>query len=273
MPAALPWPRTSSRRGGPPVARRPARRPLRIGFLLLGLAGAAAAGAAEAAAAEPWPSPGLHRRTLKAESGDVLRYSLFVPRLEPGQTAPLVLALHYGGEVTPYYGFHYLESFVVPGFESLDAIIVAPDCPGRGWTDARSERAVLGLLDLAAREWPVDRRRTAVTGFSMGAIGAWFLVERHPERFGAAVPVAGRPSGVPEGDVPVFAIHSSRDEVIDLEPTRRAIEALRGRGVEAELVVLAGPTHYQTGMYSGPLPRAAEWLQRVWADLPAPTPE
>jgi len=249
-------------------ARR--KGPLRHAALIslwIGLAGAAALRAADPAPApQALPSPGFHKMTLDLEGGGALRYSLFVPRLKPGEAAPLVLALHYGGPVRPYYSFPFLQACAAPGFESLDAVIVAPDCPGRGWTDPQSESAVLELLDLALRDWPVDRRRTVVTGFSMGGIGAWYLAERHPERFSAAVPVAGAPAGVVEGSIPVYAIHSSRDEVIDLEPTRRAIDALRGRGVTAELLVFPGPTHYETALYCRPLTRAAKWLRKLWAE-------
>jgi predicted peptidase len=215
--------------------------------------------------AEPLPPPGFHRLELALEEGGTLRYGLHVPKAEPGgEGLPLVLALHYGGRPTPYYGLGFMKLLVVPGLADLGAIIVAPDCPGRGWTDERSERAVLTLLDDLEARWPVDRDRTLVTGFSMGGIGAWFYARRHPDRFRAAIPVAGRPVGEPRGEVPVFAIHSSRDEIIELEPTRRAIDALKDRGIPAELVVVHGPTHYQTGRFARPLHRSIRWLEGVW---------
>jgi len=207
---------------------------------------------------------GFHQLEFATDDGGTLRCSLWVPPLEDGSTVPLVVALHYGGEVTRYYSMGFIRSLVVPGMKTLGAIIVAPDCPGNGWTDPISERSVLALTQYAIRHWPVDRRRVVVTGYSLGGIGTWFLASRHPEIFSAAVPVAGRPVGDAEIRVPVYAINGRRDEVIDLEPTRRVIEALRAKGARVELIVVKGPTHYQTEGFVAPLKEAVTWLRQLW---------
>jgi predicted peptidase len=209
-------------------------------------------------------SRGFHQLEFAAGADHSLRCSMWVPPLENDGTVPLVLALHWGGEVTPYFSMGFLGSLAVPGLEELGAIIVAPDCPGESWTDPISERVVLALLDYAVGNWPVDRRRIVVTGYSMGGIGTWFFASRHPEWFSAAVPVAGRPEGDGDVRVPIYAIHGKRDEVIDLEPTRRAIERLRAKGVQVELVVVKRPSHYQTREFVEPLKAAVTWLRRLW---------
>jgi predicted peptidase len=237
------------------------------GFLILTLAAGGTVSPAGPRGKER-PSPGLHRETLPLENGQVLRYALAAPPREAGKGRPLVLALHYGGEVTPYYGMDFLRILVAPALRYLDAYIVAPDCPGQGWTDPASERAVLALLDHALQRWPVDPERVVVTGFSMGGVGTWFLAGRHPERFSAAVPVAGQPVGEPDVRVPVFAVHSRQDEVVEAGPTVAAIVGLRNRGGTAELLLVEGPTHYRTREFVGPLSRAVAWLEQVWASGP-----
>lgn len=219
--------------------------------------------AAAALAAGP-PQPGLHEMELKLEGGEKLLYSLSVPERAGGESAPLVLALHYGGEVTPYYGMGFLRYFALPAFGRLNGFIVAPDCPGRGWTDPESEAALLALLDHALSEWPVDADRIVVTGFSMGGVGAWFMAARHPERFAAAIPVAGRPVGEPDPRVPLCAVHSRQDTVVDPEPAERAIESLKAQGCLAELILVSGPTHYQTPRFVEPTIEAVRWLERMW---------
>jgi len=214
---------------------------------------------------------GFHRLEFALGEDASLRCSLWMPPLESGDAVPLVLALHYGGEVTPYFSMGFLQSLVVPGLKKLGAVIVAPDCPGDGWTDPTSERAVLALLDYAVRSWPVDRQRIVVTGYSLGGIGTWFFAARHPEIFSAAVPMAGRPVIDAGLRVPIYAIHGRRDEVIDVEPTRRAIDALRAEGVDAQLVIVKGPTHYETRRFAGPLEGAVEWLRQLWATTPHPS--
>jgi poly(3-hydroxybutyrate) depolymerase len=211
------------------------------------------------------PEPGLHEMELPLESGKAQRYSLYVPKIRQGENAPLILALHYGGEVTPYYGMHFLKVFALPAFRPLNCIIVAPDCLGRGWADPESEKAILALLDHAIKTWPVDPARVAVTGFSMGGSGAWFMAARHPEMFSAAIPVAGRPAGEPDPSVPIYAIHSRQDDVVELEPAQQAIEKLRAQGARAELEIISGPTHYQTPRFVVPLITAARWLNHIWS--------
>ena len=211
---------------------------------------------------------GFHRLEFTLGEDASMGCSLWMPPLQHEDEVPLVLALHYGGEVTPNLSMGFLETLVVPGLKKLGAVIVAPDCPGNGWTDEASERAVLALLDYAVSNWPVDRSRIVVTGYSLGGIGTWYLAARHPEIFSAAVPMAGRPVIDTLLRVPVYAIHGRRDEVIDVEPTRRAIEALRADGVDAHLVIVKGATHYETRRFAGPLEGAVEWLRRLWDTTP-----
>ena len=226
--------------------------------------------AGEAEKTEP-PARGFHRLEFALSEDASLGCSLWMPPLQHGDEVPLVLALHYGGEVTPHLSMGFLQSLVVPGLKKLGAVIVAPDCPGDGWTDEASERAVLALLDYAVRNWPIDRRRIVVTGYSLGGIGTWFLAARHPEIFSAAVPMAGRPVIDAGLRVPVYAIHGRRDEVIDLEPTRQAIDVLRAEGVNAQLVIVKGATHCETRRFAAPLKGAVEWLRDVWDTAPQPS--
>jgi len=213
----------------------------------------------------PIPEPGLHEMALQLESGKIQRYSLHMPKIGEGEKAPLILALHYGGEVTPWFGMHFLKVFALPAFRPLKGIILSPDCLGRDWTAPESEEAVIALLDHAVKAWPVDPERVAVTGFSMGGSGAWFMAARHPERFSAAIPVAGRPSGEPDPAVPHYAIHSRHDLVVELEPVEQAVDKLRAGGGRAELAVVSGPTHYQTPRFVVPLITAARWLEHLWS--------
>src|SRR5688572_21282158 len=137
-------------------------------------------------------TPRLERRTLSNPDGSTLTYGLAVPHdYDPSRPRPLIIALHPGGRGA-YYGDGFMRSIFLPGLRDLDPIMVAPDVPGSNWTDSRSQAAVLALMDAVAREFAVDARRVAVVGFSMGAAGAWYLPSRHPERFTAAIVIAGR---------------------------------------------------------------------------------
>ena len=99
---------------------------------------------------------------------------------------PLILALHYGGEVTPFYSKEYLNLLVKPALKNLGAIITAPDCPGEGWANPDVEKALLEFLEIISKEYNIDPNRIIITGYSMGGLGTWYLASRHSEIFSAA---------------------------------------------------------------------------------------
>lgn len=213
-------------------------------------------------------SPAVQKKTMVLASGATLRYTLALPpSFAPGQRYPLILALHYGGTVTPFYGSDFLTNLVLPVFEGLKAVIVAPDCPGAGWTDPASEAAVLALLGQAQKDYPIDNRRLLVTGYSLGAIGTWDLVFKHPHLFAAAIPI----SGMPPKDVAVcptstrfWVLHSRDDEIFPLKPVREFVRFCRTRGVSVEIKVAAGLSHYQFDAFTPALRMAVPWVRKLW---------
>ncbi len=122
-------------------------------------------------------------------------------------------------------------------------------------------------IDLGCVKSPVDRQRVLLTGYSKGGIGTWELAARHPDRFTAAIVMAGRPrpemSSV-DWRVPLYVIHAREDEVLDLGATEEIVTALRDRGVPVELHILEGVTHYETQHFARALHRALPWLERTW---------
>jgi predicted peptidase len=208
--------------------------------------------------------PAIHGKTL---DGGV-RYTVAVPAGHSSkEPASLILALHYGGEVSPFFGAGALERIFEPAFRELGGIVVAPDCPGRGWTDPRSLEAIWAVLDDVSSDYLIDSTRTLVTGYSMGGMGTWYLAANHPDRFSVAVVVSGRPPedlSLEDWRVPLYVIHSRRDEVLPLDPTVTAVEALETRGAEVRLVVLDAPTHYETGRFVPALRASVPWIRAIW---------
>jgi predicted peptidase len=206
---------------------------------------------------------------VRAELSPGLLYTIAVPYTYTGEESlPLVLALHYGGHGTPYFGEGVLTGLVEPALRELGAIIVAPDCTGASWTDPQSVADAFTVLDHVIDGLNVDLERTLVTGYSMGGIGAWHFAAHHPERFRAAVVMAGWPAeGSLDVDwqVPLYAIHSRQDEIVPLEPTEAAVAELLSRGASVELVTISGITHYQTSRFVDPLQDAIPWILEAWA--------
>jgi predicted peptidase len=212
--------------------------------------------------------PGMYEEVFRHADGSVLRYAISIPKgYDPKRPRPLTLALHYGGDVTPYYGKGLLQQLVEPGLRRLGAILVAPDCPSRGWDNPTSEGKVMALIQHVLENYAIDRDRILVTGYSLGGRGTWYMASRHADFFTAAIPMAGWPSDEMVeklGNMPLCIIHSEDDEVVEMEPTRNAVETLEARGAPVELITLRGVTHYQVPGFTKSLEKAARWVEEQW---------
>jgi predicted peptidase len=222
---------------------------------------------AAAASAQRGPArPGVHELALP-ESGE--RYTLAIPAGYDGRAAvPLVVALHYGGEVTPFFGRGLLESLVEPALRDLGAIIAAPDAVHGGWANPAAERQVVALVAFLEDRYNIDPQRTLLTGYSMGGMGTWYLAPRHPELFSLALPMAGRPQDAARAfdwTVPMYIIHSRDDGLIPLEPTAAMVEQLARRGASVELHVVEGITHYEVPRFVPYLAAAKPWIKSMWS--------
>jgi predicted esterase len=135
-----------------------------------------------------------------AIDGELQPFRIFLPdSWQSRSRIPLVVALHgaTGDENT------YFDRYLEPGtgqnlFKKLGQehgfLLTAPNGRGPfGMYVGDSERDVLEVLDRVQALCPVDPRRVFLTGHSMGGMGSWNLGFRHPDRFAAIAPVAGRP--------------------------------------------------------------------------------
>jgi predicted peptidase len=211
--------------------------------------------------------PGIHHQVAPVTNQ---RYVLALPEDDGARgAAPLVLVLHYAwpGRLPPYYGEDLLTNIVRPALRDLGAIMVAPDCLHRAWSNPDSEAAVNHLLDSVAEAYSVDRSQTIVTGYSLGGQGTWYVAARNQERFAAALPMAAMvPPEATEirWTIPLYVIHSAADELVPIGPTERAVRNLHEQGAEVQFVVLDDVTHFETGRYFRPLRDAVPWIRQVW---------
>ena len=221
--------------------------------------------AEKAATTSPLLPPGVHNQTLSRDDGQTIRYAISIPPgYSPAARVPLVLALHFGGNPAGA-GRSMLDMLIRPALADLGAIIVAPDSIDVGWSGPENERAVHALLEAVLKTYSVDPQKIIVTGFSMGGADTWHWANKFPERFSAAIPVAGRPTGSASAwRVPVFVVHSQNDELVPIGPAQERIEELKQLGKNAEIVVLTGITHYETHRYVEGLRRAVPWVKNLW---------
>lgn len=167
-------------------------------------------------------------------------YQLFLP---PGVAAagkrdearwPLLIFLHGSGERGSDVA--RVKVHGPPKIADRDPnfpfILVSPLLPAEeDWSLAKLDR----ILDHVARTLPVDRERVYLTGLSRGGHATWRWAAAEPTRFAAIAAVAGR--GDPANacalkDLPVWALHGDRDDVVTPEGSfamARAIRACGGR--------------------------------------------
>ena len=207
----------------------------------------------------------LIQNTFKSER---YRYTLLLPDGYSGKEAvPLVLVLHYGGHGTPYYGKAILVDLVEPALRDLSAIFVSPDCPAEDWTQPESVQFVLALLDYLQKEYNIDSERILITGYSLGGIGTWHLAEQYPERFSAAIVMAGLPPStelIMDWQIPLYVIQGSEDELFPVEIMTKFVAKLEESGADVAYRVLDRVTHYESNRYIGPLKETVPWILKYW---------
>ncbi len=202
--------------------------------------------------------------------GQEYAWSVMVPaNVEPGGSA--ILFLHgYGecgtdGELNLAVG---LPPAVQANPGRWPFVIVVPQKPVHQseWED--HERAVLAMLDEAARDGLYDPDRLAITGLSQGGHGTIMLGGYHAERFRAAAPVCGYvdrrfspgrellgefgaevtdPSVIAAVDrlkgMPVWLFHGSDDSVIPAAESRALHAGLESLGAEVRYTEYPGVDH------------------------------
>ncbi len=211
--------------------------------------------------------PGIQTVTVGQPPATLLRLTIAVPDTLPEAGVPLVLALHWAGSDSPHLAETYVTTFAEPALRNLGAIIIAPEATSTYWAGPVVSRTLSSLVTSALTVWPVDPEQVALTGYSMGGVGAWYMASVYPDLFSATIPVAGLPTAVLEPEVPLLAIHGELDSFHPLAFTQTAVDSLIALGGLAELVVVPGATHGDVALHAPYLTAAIDWLHaEVWGN-------
>jgi predicted peptidase len=216
------------------------------------------------------------------DQGNALTYYLFIPaNYNPRRKYPLVLLLHGGGErsnpkKTPLqneqlllgdpYAAVWSSYYNAPGNPHIQqnwpSFVVIPQMTlTQQWVNVNvhlgsyiqpaqpSEPLLLTkeLLDHLQQVYTgIDASRLYITGLSNGGLGTWDAIERWPNYFAAAAPIAG--AGDPAKaavlrNLPIWAFHGSADTTIPVSGSRDMIEAIRAAGGSPKYTEFAGQGH------------------------------
>jgi dienelactone hydrolase len=124
-----------------------------------------------------------------------------------------------------------------------------PSTPATALERERSEKDVISVMDLVAKEYNVDRSRLYVTGNSMGGAGTWYIGEKYADRFVAIAPSAGpvSPEEYPYDrlkHVAVLVIHGDHDQLTSIDASRVMVQHAKEHGVDVTFLEVKGGEHY-----------------------------
>ena len=200
--------------------------------------------------------------------GAIYKYQVFVPdNWSPHQKWPIILFLHGAGErgadglIQTQVG---IATAIRNDRSRFLAIVVMPQClKDHSWNKPDMEEVALAALAAASKEFKGDRKRTYLTGLSMGGYGSWALAAANPAKFAAVVPICG---GILLPDdarkqldsdripyleaakklgtkLPIWVFHGDADPAVPVSESRHVVEALKGAGADVRYTEYPGVGH------------------------------
>lgn len=195
----------------------------------------------------------------RAEIEGIARpFRIYVPpQYDDRRTWPAVVFLHGAGErgndpaAPTNVG---IGPSLARRAEPYPAIVVFPQCPREShWSAVEARAIAVVALATTANEFRIDQQRVALTGISMGAAGAWQLAYEAPDRFVSLAPICGwigeRAKSHLEqfaariAGIPTWIFHGDRDDIVPVEESRLASQALEAAGADVRYTELRGVGH------------------------------
>jgi predicted peptidase len=209
--------------------------------------------------------------------GETYPYQVYVPAdYTSAKFWPVIVCLHGNGR-QGNDGLRQTMSGLADSIRQnrslFPAIAIFPQAKaGTRWLFPEMEELVIAELDRTIAEFHGDPRRIYLTGFSMGAAGAYRIAYRWPDKFAAVVAIAGRVEPrstlAPEElaidrranpfvaepdpfaslalrikDIPMWIFHGDKDETVPVEQSRRLVAALKKAGADVRYTEYPGADH------------------------------
>ena len=212
----------------------------------------------------------LHSSRIAYSLNRRLDYLISLPLQYSSEEAdwPLILFLHGAGERGD--NLQLLRKHGIPRIVSEMAdfpfITISPQCPENDWWLNKLQDLKF-LLDTVIKQYRVDTSKMYLTGLSMGGFGTWHMAVEYPDLFAAIAPVCGGGLGIlgfPERvleikDLPIWAFHGGKDNIVSAEESRILIRTLKDAGGRPLLKIYPEAGHDSwTETYSDP--ELYEWF-------------
>ena len=231
----------------------------------LGLAGCGSSAAPIPATGKlPVLQAGLHRKSISVPNVGAVKCAIRIDESYTQSTpAPLVLVLHYGYDGSrpdAYTGADMMETFGA-AVREIGGVAIAPDVVGGDWRSAMNESAAVWLVKSAMNTYNIDAKQVYVTGYSMGGEGTWHIAGRHQDLFTGAIPVAAPVTGTTQWKIPVYAIHSSQDQIVSYADAKQHAASIEAAGGKIQFKTVTGLTHYAAGGYGAHVVAGVKWIR------------
>ena len=164
-------------------------------------------------------------------------YRVYAPKdRQPGQKLPVMLYLHGSGSRgtdnrSQVEGFN---KFIKENPQNFNFIIVFPQGSAETFWDPAMLEQATRALDQTVKEFDGDEKRLYVSGWSLGAVGAWHAPILFPGKFAAVVPIAGRVLPI---DV---ELANSSQQILALANSEKPYEAFAGKLTDVPIWVFHG---------------------------------
>lgn len=197
------------------------------------------------------PFAGKHgdfRKAYRSAVDNTLQpYRIFIPSSYDGsKPTPLLVALHgMGGDENSMFD-GYKETLKREA-ERVGFLVVCP----KGRESASmyrgpAEQDVVDVMKEVERDYRIDLARVYLMGHSMGGYGTWSVAMDHPELFAALGPISG--GGDINGmvkikNIPEYVVHGDDDRTVNVNQSRRMVEAGKKAGANITYVEVSGGSH------------------------------
>jgi predicted peptidase len=210
--------------------------------------------------------------------GNTYRYQVYVPaNYTASKQWPMIVYLHGNGSQGSEGTLQTQQGMgdmVRLHRDAVPAIVVFPQAaPSEFWEQPPMQKLVIAELDATEKEFRIDSARDYLTGFSMGAAGAYRLAYKWPDRFAALVTDAGTVEPVPargapdrpdidkranpftaDADafmalathikhLPIWIFHGDSDAVVPVEQSQRLAAALKTVSADVRFTEIPGVGH------------------------------
>lgn len=208
-----------------------------------------------------------------SRDGYALQYQILLPKnYNANKTYPLVLFLHGAGERgddNEKQLKHGVKLFASQESQiKFPCIVIAPQCPQDSyWASVEvirdqtpyslnfdynkpSTAALNSAIELV-QKMIVDKKATKsqiyITGLSMGGMGTFEAVYKHPKLFAAAIPVCGggeeQKFSKKMAKVPFWVFHGESDSVVGVNHSREAVAKLKSLAGNVQYSEYPGVNH------------------------------